>query len=56
MIAFMISALTFDSFVIPNTWIVFGINLAAIRIYQQTRRTSETFSPEQLASVERNTA
>lgn len=36
-IAFLISALTFDSFVIPNTWIVLGLSIAAVRVAQKER-------------------
>lgn len=36
-IAFLISALTFDSFVIPNTWIVLGLSAAATRVVQKER-------------------
>lgn len=34
--AFALSALTFDSFVIPNMWVVFGLVTAATRVNRQT--------------------
>lgn len=37
LLAFSLSALTFDSFVIPNTWIVFGLITAAAHVF--LRRT-----------------
>ncbi len=33
--AFALSAMTFDSFVIPNMWVVFGLITAAVRVHQQ---------------------
>ena len=36
MLAFGLSALTFDSFVIPNIWVLFGLITAATRISSRT--------------------
>ncbi len=41
--AFALSAMTFDSFVIPNMWVVFGLITAGTRIYRQ-------IPPSELAS------
>jgi O-antigen ligase len=35
LLAFALSAMTFDSFVIPNTWVVFGLICAATRVMMQ---------------------
>jgi O-antigen ligase len=43
LIAFGVSAFTFDSFVIPNMWVVFGLVTAATRIFaEDVRRKRET--------------
>ena len=34
--AFALSAMTFDSFVIPNMWVVFGLITAATRVHRQS--------------------
>jgi O-antigen ligase len=45
LLAFSLSALTFDSFVIPNTWVVFGLITAAARVHRHARRERATPSP-----------
>lgn len=45
LLAFSLSALTFDSFVIPNTWVVFGLITAAARVQLQARLGRTTISP-----------
>jgi len=36
LLAFVLAAFTFDSFVIPNMWVVFGLISAATRVMMQT--------------------
>ena len=36
MIAFFMSTFSYDSFTIPNPWIVFGLATAAFQIFRQT--------------------
>jgi O-antigen ligase len=43
--AFSLSAMTFDSFVIPNMWVVFGIITAATRLYLLTLSQKTSRSP-----------
>lgn len=39
MLAFGLSALSFDSFAVPNMWVVFGLLTAAAHIYREGERT-----------------
>ena len=48
LIAFLLSAATFDSFVIPNIWIVFGLIAAATRILNRNPVDEMTFSKPQI--------
>jgi O-antigen ligase len=49
--AFLLSAFTFDSFVIPNMWVVFGMTVAAFRIFKSTDPNHNLASQELLAST-----
>jgi len=42
LISFSISALTFDSFVFPNMWLVFGITTAAAWIFKRSKDSAAT--------------
>jgi len=55
LLAFFLSALTFDSFVIPNTWVVFGLITAAARVHMHARQkgTSPTTPHEQTLAAPR---
>jgi O-antigen ligase len=50
LIAFTLSAFTFDSFVIPNMWVVFGMITAATRVLS----TSSTTAKERVRSTRPN--
>lgn len=51
-IAFLISALTFDSFVIPNTWIVLGMCGATLRVHNLTTHQHRLSHAVQNAGVD----
>jgi hypothetical protein len=41
MFAFLVDTFSYDSFAIPNPWIVFGLITAAVRVYHQTDQRTE---------------
>lgn len=43
--AFIFSAFTFDSFIIPNIWVVFGMITAAFRVFRFPQAAGEFASP-----------
>ncbi len=56
MLAFALSAFTFDSFVIPNTWVVFGLITAATKVMIHTTQSlSVSEGPPAWESDERST-
>jgi hypothetical protein len=42
LMGFLLAAFSFDSFVIPNMWVVFGLVTAAARIYRRTFNSTES--------------
>jgi len=45
MLVFAVSAFTFDSFTLPNMWVVFGLITAAAKIFPQTESMQNNPSP-----------
>ncbi|MBS3751208.1 MAG: hypothetical protein KGY39_06850, partial [Anaerolineales bacterium] len=43
-VAFVVDAFSFDSFAIPNPWIMFGMITAAGRIFRARQKTGEDSS------------